>query len=103
MPIYPTAGEMEVGFSPPQVAVSPLANWWSRQGWALGMLVVTGLLLTYLVGWIHDFRRISRLEAEPAPASKIITISKYEAWERIYSRPVRWVTQPKAAPASQTP
>lgn len=103
MPIYTTVEQVEVGFSSPQVTVNPLASCWSRQGWALGKLVATGILLMYLVGWVHDFQRISRLEAEPAPASKIITISKYEAWDRIYSRPVKWITRPAAAPANEAP
>jgi len=58
-----------------------------RPGWVLGKLVLTGLLLVYLAGWLQDFQRIRGLEAEPTPPSKVIT--KYEAWERIYPRPDR--------------
>lgn len=60
---------------------------WLRPAWALGKLILTGLLLTYLVGWVQDFQRIRRLEAEPTPPSKVIT--KYQAWERIYPRPAK--------------
>jgi hypothetical protein len=51
-------------------------------GWVLGRLVLAGLLLTYLAGWVQDFQRVRRLEAEPTPPSKIIT--KHEAWQRIH-------------------
>jgi hypothetical protein len=47
--------------------------------------MLTGLLLVYLVAWIQDLQRVRNLEAEPTPPSKVIT--KYEAWNRIYTRP----------------
>jgi hypothetical protein len=58
-----------------------------RAGWILGKFVLAGLLLMYLVGWVQDFERVRRLEAEPAPPLKII--SKYQAWQRIYRAPTR--------------
>lgn len=58
-----------------------------RAGWVLGRLVLVGLLMTYLVGWAQDLQRVRRLEAEPTPPSKVI--SKNEAWQRIYHRPMR--------------
>ena len=56
-----------------------------RPGWVLEKLMLTGLLLVYLVAWIQDLQRVRHLEAEPTPPSKVIT--KYEAWNRIYTRP----------------
>jgi len=64
------------------VAVPP------RAWWPLTQLVMAGLLVTYLVGIVQDFHRVRDLRAEPSPPSKII-ITKNEAWQRIYSRPVR--------------
>jgi hypothetical protein len=58
-----------------------------RSGWTIGAIVLAGLLLTYLVTWVEDLRRVSRLEAEPTPPSKVIT--RNEAWQRIYQRPTR--------------
>lgn len=58
-----------------------------RAGWVLGKFVLAGLLLIYLVGWAHDFERVRRLEAEPAPPLKVIT--KHQAWQRIYRAPAR--------------
>lgn len=58
-----------------------------RAGRILGKLVLVGLLLTYLVGWVQDLQRVHQLEAEPTPPAKVIT--KYEAWQRIYQRPAR--------------
>lgn len=55
-----------------------------RPGWVLSRLVLTGLLLVYLAGWLQDLQRVRSLEAEPTPPSKVIT--KYQAWERIYPR-----------------
>jgi hypothetical protein len=101
MPIETTLSQAEFGLSAPRTANGALPSSWSL--WSLGKLVLTGLLLMYLVAWGYDFRRISRLEAEPTPASKIITISKYEAWERIYSRPERWIREPAAAPTRRAP
>lgn len=56
-----------------------------RPGRVLSKLVLTGLLLVYLAGWLQDFQRVRSLEAEPTPPFKVIT--KYQAWERIYPRP----------------
>jgi hypothetical protein len=53
----------------------------------VGKLMLTWLLLVYLLGWVHEFKRIQGLEAEPTPPSKVI--SKHEAWNRIYPRPNR--------------
>ena len=53
-----------------------------RPRWALGKLLLAGFLLIYILGWVEDFQRIRRLEAEPTPPSKIIT--KLQAWQRIY-------------------
>ncbi len=97
MSIETTIEEAEYSLTTPPVTNSPLAGW-IRPGWVLGKLVLMGLLLTYLVGWVHDFQRIRQLEAEPTPPSKVIT--KYEAWERIYPRPARHAEQSLAAPAS---
>lgn len=58
-----------------------------RAGLILGRLVLTGLLVTYFVALVQDFQRIRQLEAEPTRPSKVI--SKYQAWERVYPRPVR--------------
>ncbi len=57
-----------------------------RAWWDLGKLVLAGLLLMYLVGWVRDIERVSRLEAEAPPPLKVIT--KYQAWDRIYRQPV---------------
>jgi hypothetical protein len=56
-------------------------------GWILGKLTLAGLLLTYMVGWVHDLQRMTQLEAQPTPPFKVI--SKYEAWQRIYKHSVR--------------
>jgi hypothetical protein len=100
MPIETTIEQAEFSLAAPPTADSTLAGWF-RPGWVLGRLVLTGLLVTYLVGWVHDFQRIRRLEAEPTPPSKVIT--KNEAWQRIYSHPARWVARPRAAPVPRTP
>ena len=100
MPIETTIEQAEFSLAAPPATNSSLVGW-VRPGWMLGKLVLTGLLLTYLVGWVHDFQRIRRLEAEPTPPSKVIT--KNEAWQRIYSRPARWVARPPAAPVPRTP
>lgn len=81
-----TIEEAEVSLAASPAANRPLTLW-QRPGWVLGKLLLTGLLLIYLVGWVQDFQRIRRLEAEPTPPSRVIT--KYEAWERIYPRQVR--------------
>lgn len=86
-----TIEEAEVSLPASPSANRPLAVW-LRPGWVLGKLVLTGLLLTYLVGWVQDFQRIRRLEAEPTPPSKVIT--KYEAWQRIYPRPANKLARP---------
>lgn len=86
MLIETTIGEAEVSLPVPPASNASLAAW-ARPGWILGKLVLTGLLLTYLVGWVQDFQRIRRLEAEPTPPSKVIT--KNEAWQRIHPRPAR--------------
>lgn len=61
---------------------------WSRAGWAICRIVMVGLLATYLIGWVQDLQRLSRLEAEPSPPL-IKIISKHEAWLRIHPRPPR--------------
>lgn len=58
-----------------------------RAGWVFGRLLLVGLLLTYLAGWVQDLQRVRRLEAEPTPPSKVIT--KHEAWQRVYHRHIR--------------
>ena len=58
---------------------------WHRPSRVLARLLLMGLLLAYLAGWVQDFQRIRQLRAEPSPPFKVIT--KYEAWQRIYSRP----------------
>jgi len=68
--------------APAIVAVPP------RAWWPLTQIVMAGLLVTYLVGIVQDFQRVRDLRAEPSPPSKII-ITKNEAWQRIYSHPVR--------------
>ncbi len=57
---------------------------WSRAGRAVCRAVMMGLLATYLVGWVQDLQRLSRLEAEPSPPL-IKIISKHEAWLRIHA------------------
>ncbi len=57
-----------------------------RPGRVVGKLMLTWLLLVYLLGWVQEFKRIQGLEAETTPPSKVIT--KYEAWNRIYLRPI---------------
>jgi hypothetical protein len=100
MSIEATIERAEFSLAAPPASDSTLVVWF-RPGWILGRLVLTGLLLTYLVGWVHDFQRIRQLEAEPTPPSKVIT--KNEAWQRIYSHPARWVARPPAAPVARTP
>ena len=100
MPIDTTIDQAQFNLAAPPATDSPLLGW-IRPGLILGKLVLTGLLLTYLVGWVHDFERIRRLEAVPTPPSKVIT--KNEAWQRIYSRPARWVTQSAAALSQRIP
>jgi hypothetical protein len=67
---------------PAKLAVQP------RGWWALTQLVLAGLLLTYLFGVVQDVQRVRNLRAEPSAPSKVV-ITKNEAWQRIYSRPVR--------------
>ena len=89
MPLETTVEQVEeFSLAAPPATNSPLVGW-IRPGWILAKLFLTGLLLAHLVGWVHDFQRIQRLEAEPTPPSKVIT--KNEAWQRIYSRPARYV------------
>ncbi len=85
MLIETTLEEREVSLAGSATAKSWLIIW-LRSRWFLGKLLLTGLLLTYLVGWVQDLQRIRRLEAEPTPPSKVIT--KYEAWRRIHPRPI---------------
>ncbi|MBI2116749.1 MAG: hypothetical protein HYT85_16935 [candidate division NC10 bacterium] len=87
-----TIEEAEVRLAASPAANRPLAAWLGRPGWVLGKLVLTGMLVMYLAGWVQDFQRIRRLEAEPTPPSKVIT--KYEAWERIYPRPASKLVRP---------
>ena len=68
--------------APASLAVSPSA-WWG-----MTQLVLGGLLVTYLVGMVQDFQRVRDLRAEPSSLSKIV-ITKHEAWQRIYPRPIR--------------
>ena len=75
-------GLVKLSDAPANVAVSPRA-WWGMTQFVLG-----GLLLTYLVGMVQDFQRVRDLRAEPSALSKII-ITKHEAWQRIYPRPIR--------------
>lgn len=60
----------------------------ARIGWALTQMLLAGLLLTYVVGMVQDVQRVRDLRAEPTASSKIV-ITKNEAWQRIYSRPVQ--------------
>jgi hypothetical protein len=88
MPLETTVEQVEE-FSlaaPPATDFSLMG--WIRPGWTLAKLVLTGLLLAHVVGWVHDFQRIQRLEAEPTPPSKVIT--KNEAWQRNYTRQARY-------------
>ncbi len=71
-----------------------------RLGWFLAKFLLTLLLLTYLIGWVQDFQRIRRLEAEPTPPYKIIT--KYEAWRRIHHRLTRLPLRPSPVLARQS-
>jgi hypothetical protein len=57
-----------------------------RAGWILGKLTLAGLLLTYMAGWVQDLQRLTQLEAQPTPPSKVI--SKREAWQRVHKRSV---------------
>ena len=93
MPIETTIEEAELSLAAPAETYPPSAGW-IHSGWVLGQLVLTGLLLTYLVAWAHDFQRIRQLEAEPTPPSKVIT--KNQAWQRIYSRAARKIWQASA-------
>jgi len=68
--------------APASLAVSPSA-WWG-----MTQLVLGGLLVTYLVGMVQDFQRVRDLRAEPSALTKVI-ITKHEAWQRIYPRPIR--------------
>ncbi len=61
----------------------------ARRWWFMVRIVLVGLLLMYLVGVIQDVQRVRDLRAEPSPLAKIIIITKNEAWQRIYARPVR--------------
>jgi len=88
MPIETTVEQVEFNLVASPATNNPSVGW-IRPGWILARLVLTGLLLAHLVGWVHDFQRIQRLQAEPTPPSKVIT--KNEAWQRIYSRTARYV------------
>ncbi len=88
MPVETTVEQVALSLSPPPAPNSALADW-LRQGWILLKLSLTGLLLWYLAGWVHDFQRIQRLEAEPTPPYKVIT--KNEAWQRIYTRATQFI------------
>ncbi len=55
----------------------------TRHSWTLAQIILTGLLMTYLVGWVQDLERIHNLKADLSPPTKVI-ITKYEAWDRIY-------------------
>jgi hypothetical protein len=55
----------------------------SRMGRTASKLLLASFLALYLVGWAQDLQRLSQLEAEPSPPSKVI--SKYEAWNRIHA------------------
>jgi hypothetical protein len=60
-----------------------------QAGWILGKLTLVGLLVTYMLGWVHDLQRMTQLEAQPTHPLKVIVISKQEAWQRIYRHAVR--------------
>lgn len=60
--------------------------------WDLGKVVLAGLLVIYVVGWVRDIERVSRLEAEAPPPLKVIT--RFEAWDRIYRQPVPHIPWP---------
>jgi hypothetical protein len=77
-----TPAEVGLGHAPASTRSARL-----RPGWILSRLALIGLLLFYLAGLVRDYHRVRRLEAEPTPPSKVIT--KYEAWNRLYSRPAR--------------
>ena len=87
MSIEYTLAEFELSLArislrPVTVAV-PSPGWWS-----LTQIVLGGLLLTYLLGWVQDFERVRDLRVEPSLSPKVI-ITKNQAWERVYSRKAR--------------
>ena len=63
-----------------------------RTWWPLTQAILAGLLLTYLFGMVQDIQRVRDLRAEPSLSAKVV-ITKYEAWQRIYSRPARTGTR----------
>jgi len=87
MSIEVTLPRIETTFANPPKAPASLAVQ-PRTWWPLTQVVLAGLLLTYLFGMVQDIQRVRDLRAEP-PASSKIVITKNEAWQRIYSRPVR--------------
>ncbi len=65
-----------------------------RAWWDLGKVVLLGLLLVYVLGWVRDIERVSRLKAEAPPPFTVIT--KFQAWDRIYRQPVPHILWPSA-------
>jgi len=75
-------------------------------GWILGKLTLAGLLLTYMAGWVQDLQRLTLLEAQPTPPSKVI--SKREAWQRVHKRSLQepfspLLRHPDSEPAGRRP
>ncbi len=88
MPVETSVEQAPFRLAAPPTSTSTLADW-LHQGRILLKLALTALLLWNLAGWVHDFQRIQRLEAEPAPPYKVIT--KNEAWQRIYTRTTQFI------------
>ena len=83
-----------ISLRPVTVAV-PSPGWWS-----LTQIVLGGLLLTYLLGWVQDFERVRDLRVEPSLSPKVI-ITKNQAWERVYPRKSRPRTLAAAVPSQR--
>ena len=67
---------------PPARLTVHARRWWG----VLTHLALASLLAAYVVGMVQDFQRVRDLRAEPSALSKIVIITKNEAWNRIYAR-----------------
>jgi hypothetical protein len=70
-------------------------------GWILGKLTLAGLLLTYMAGWVQDLQRLTQLEAQPTPPSRVI--SKREAWQRVHKRSLQEASSPPSQHLNSEP
>ena len=48
-------------------------------------LLIGGMMVAFLIGWMQDICRVAAIRAEPASA-RVVVITKEQAWLRIHPR-----------------